>query len=166
MRFIQSEIDSHPSLWVFAFLCMNAIHNSWVIMTVVGWKIKHLIITRNHQFVYVIFVWGKPEAHLSQETAGDFENKNGGENRFQWRLNTGMAPTCHWRIKIVKINKLYLNTLLLSIVLPCVSRRNNEISMRVKALTCQTRNGYLHSEGNVAFLVQRGRSAMFWRWLP
>ena len=32
------------------------------------------------------------------------------------RLNTGMAPTCDWMIKIVKVNKLYLNSLLVSIV--------------------------------------------------
>ena len=32
------------------------------------------------------------------------------------RLNTGMAPTCNWMIKILKVNKLYLNSLLLSIV--------------------------------------------------
>ena len=31
------------------------------------------------------------------------------------RLNTGMAPTCDWMIKIVKVNKLYLNSLLVSI---------------------------------------------------
>ena len=30
--------------------------------------------------------------------------------------NTGMAPTCDWMIKIVKVNKLYLNSLLVSIV--------------------------------------------------
>ena len=32
------------------------------------------------------------------------------------RLNTGMAPTCDWMIKIVKVNKLYFNFLLVSIV--------------------------------------------------
>ena len=32
------------------------------------------------------------------------------------RLITGMAPTCDWMIKIVKVNKLYLNSLLVSIV--------------------------------------------------
>ena len=32
------------------------------------------------------------------------------------RLNTGMAPTCDWVIKIIKVNKLYLNSLLVSIV--------------------------------------------------
>ena len=32
--------------------------------------------------------------------------------------------------------------------------------MRVKTPMCQTRNGYLRSEGKAAFLVQRGRSAM------
>ena len=32
------------------------------------------------------------------------------------RLNTGMAPTCDWMIKIVKVNKLCLNSLLVSIV--------------------------------------------------
>ena len=30
--------------------------------------------------------------------------------------NKGMAPTCDWMIKIVKVNKLYLNSLLVSIV--------------------------------------------------
>ena len=32
--------------------------------------------------------------------------------------------------------------------------------MRVKTPMCQTRNGYLRSEGKEAFLVQRGRSAI------
>ena len=32
------------------------------------------------------------------------------------RLNTGMAPTCDWMIKIVKVHKLYLNSLHVSIV--------------------------------------------------
>ena len=32
--------------------------------------------------------------------------------------------------------------------------------MRVKTPMCQTRNGYLRSEGMTAFLVQRGRSAI------
>ena len=32
------------------------------------------------------------------------------------RINTGMAPTCDWMIKIVKVNKLYYNSLFLSIV--------------------------------------------------
>ena len=39
---------------------------------------------------------------------------------------------------------------------------NNEISMRVKTPMCQTRNAYLPSQGKAAFLVQRGRSAIFW----
>ena len=30
--------------------------------------------------------------------------------------NNGMAPTCDWMIKIVKVNKLYLNSLLVSMV--------------------------------------------------
>ena len=30
------------------------------------------------------------------------------------RLSTGMAPTCDWMIKILKVNKLYLNSLLAS----------------------------------------------------
>ena len=38
------------------------------------------------------------------------------ETRTNKRLNTGMAPTCDWMIKIVKVNKLYLNSLLVSIV--------------------------------------------------
>ena len=37
-------------------------------------------------------------------------------SNFHLRLNTGMAPTCNWMIKIVKVNKLYLNSLLVSIV--------------------------------------------------
>ena len=32
------------------------------------------------------------------------------------RLNTGMAPNCKLDNKIVKVNKLYLNSLLASIV--------------------------------------------------
>ena len=36
--------------------------------------------------------------------------------RLNKRLNTGMAPTCDWMIKIVKVNKLYFNSLLVSIV--------------------------------------------------
>ena len=35
---------------------------------------------------------------------------------FDKRLNTGMAPTCDWMIKIVKVNNLYLNSLLVSMV--------------------------------------------------
>ena len=59
-----------------------------------------------------------------------------------------MAPSCNWMIKIVKVNELYLNSLLLSIVYLCLSKRNNETSMRVKTPTCQTRNDYLHSGGD------------------
>ena len=44
------------------------------------------------------------------------------------RLNTGMAPTCGWMIKIVKVNNLYLNSLHVSMV-NRVSKWNNEISM-------------------------------------
>ena len=32
------------------------------------------------------------------------------------RINTGMDPACDWMIKIVKVNKLYFNSLLMSIV--------------------------------------------------
>ena len=35
-------------------------------------------------------------------------------------------------IKIVKVNKLYRNSSLMSIFYPCVSKRNDEISMRGK----------------------------------
>ena len=56
-----------------------------------------------------------------------------------------MAPSCNWMIKIVKVDKLYLNSLLLSFVYPCLSKRNKETSMRVKTSTCQTRNVFLHS---------------------
>ena len=42
---------------------------------------------------------------------------NSNYNKFCYkRLNTGMAPICDWMIKIVKVNKLYLNSLLVSIV--------------------------------------------------
>ena len=68
-----------------------------------------------------------------------------------------------WMIKIVKVNKLYRNSSLMSIFYPCVSKRNDEISMRGKTPTCQTRNGYISSGGKAAFLVQRGRSAIFRR---
>ena len=52
---------------------------------------------------------------LSQfELAKSFQN--GGINRMHKRLNTGMAPTCDWMIKIVKVHKLYLNSLHVSIV--------------------------------------------------
>ena len=58
------------------------------------------------------------------------------------RLNTGMAPTCDWMIKIVKVNKLYLNSLLVSIV-NCVSRsgtmkyqcKNTDVSNKKWLLT-------------------------------
>ena len=40
----------------------------------------------------------------------------GGLDGLYKRLNTGMAPTCDWMIKIVKVNKLHLNSLLVSIV--------------------------------------------------
>ena len=42
--------------------------------------------------------------------------KDGGYGKTNKRLNTGMAPTCDWMIKIVKVNKLYFNSLLVSIV--------------------------------------------------
>ena len=60
-----------------------------------------------------------------------------------------MAPTYNWMIKIVKVNKLYLNSLLVSIV-NGVSRSGT--SMRVKTPMCQTRNGYLRNEGRQPFL--------------
>ena len=76
-----------------------------------------------------------------------------------------MAPTCNWVIKIVKVNKLYLNYLLVSIVnrvsrsgtmkYPCEWKHR---SVQQEMLT------YLRSEGKAAFLVQRGRSAIFRRW--
>ena len=50
-------------------------------------------------------------------------------------------------IKIVKVNKLYRNSSLMSIFYPCVSKRNDEISMRGKTPTCQTRNGYIYLAG-------------------
>ena len=37
------------------------------------------------------------------------------------------------------------------------------VSLLQVALMCQTRNGYLHNEGKAAFLVQRGRSAIYQR---
>ena len=39
-----------------------------------------------------------------------------GRHSTSLRLNTGMAPTCDWMIKIVKVNNLYLNSLLVSMV--------------------------------------------------
>ena len=56
-------------------------------------------------------------------------------------------------IKLVKLNKLFINFLLVGIFCPCVSvsKRNNEISMQVKTLMCQTRNCYLHNEGRQSF---------------
>ena len=45
-----------------------------------------------------------------------FHSQNGFEVRRHKRLNTGMAPTCNWMIKIVKVNRLYLNSLSVSIV--------------------------------------------------
>ena len=41
---------------------------------------------------------------------------HGGQARADKRLNTGMAPTCDWMIKIVKVNNLYLNSLHVSMV--------------------------------------------------
>ena len=37
--------------------------------------------------------------------------KDGGYSKTNKRLNTGMAPTCDWMIKTVKVNNLYLNSL-------------------------------------------------------
>ena len=55
-----------------------------------------------------------------------------------------MAPTCDWMIKIVKVNKLYLNSLLVSIV----NRVSQSGTMKYNGKTpmTQTRNGYLHNE--------------------
>ena len=67
--------------------------------------------------------------------AKHLNRQNGGQTTHHKRLNTGMVPTCDWMIKIVKVNKLYLNSLLVSIV-----------NIDVKRPMCQTRNGYLHNE--------------------
>ena len=56
-----------------------------------------------------------------------------------------MAPTCDWMIKIVKANKLYLNSLLVSII-NRVSRGGTMRNINVKTLMYQTRNGNLHNE--------------------
>ena len=61
---------------------------------------------------------------------------------WNWRLNTGMAPICDWMI-IVKVNKLYFNSLLVSIT-ACLEAEQWNIN--VKTPMCQTRNGYLHNE--------------------
>ena len=42
--------------------------------------------------------------------------KDGGYGKTNKRLNTGMALTCDWMIKIVQVNNLYLNSLLVSAV--------------------------------------------------
>ena len=34
------------------------------------------------------------------------KKKDGGHNTRDKRLNTGMAPTCDWMIKIIKVNNL------------------------------------------------------------
>ena len=62
-----------------------------------------------------------------------------------------MAPTCDWMTEIVKVGNLYLNSLPVSIVYLCVSKRNNEISMRVKTPTCQQEMVTYIAGGKVAF---------------
>ena len=66
--------------------------------------------------------------------------------------NNEMAPTCDWMIKIVKVNKLYLNSLLVSIV-NRVSRSERIWNINVKTLMSQTRNGYLHNEEKVESIL-------------
>ena len=63
-----------------------------------------------------------------------------------------MAPTCNWMIKIVKVNKLYLNSLLVSIV-SRVSRSGTMKYQCGNARIRQTRNGYLHNEGKVESIL-------------
>ena len=84
------------------------------------------------------------------------------------RLNTGMAPTCDWMIKIVKVNKLYFNSLLVSIVYRVSQSgtmkyqcewKHRCIKQEMVTNVAKRRQPFLFSE-----VVQRGRSAILRRW--
>ena len=60
--------------------------------------------------------WTLAPIYFSPQPFAVIKIKDGGHKVTNKRLNTGMAPTCDWMIKIVKVNKLYLNSLLVSIV--------------------------------------------------
>ena len=64
--------------------------------------------------IYVRFVAKMRQSLGAQDTWRAI--KDGGYGKTNKRLNTGMAPTCDWMIKIVKVNNLYLNSLLVSMV--------------------------------------------------
>ena len=55
-----------------------------------------------------------------------------------------MAPTCDWMIKIVKVKKLHLNSLLVNIV-NRVSR-SGIMKYQCKNTDESNKNGYLHNE--------------------
>ena len=60
------------------------------------------------------------------------------------RLNTGMAPTCDWMIKIVKFISYILTPCTWVLLTACTEAEQWNID--AKTPTCQTRNGYLHNE--------------------
>ena len=60
--------------------------------------------------------WTLAPIYFSPQPFAVIKIKDGGHKVTNKRLNTRMAPTCDWMIKIVKVNKLYLNSLLVSIV--------------------------------------------------
>ena len=62
--------------------------------------------------------------------------------------------------KIVKVNKLYLNSLLVSIVNRVYQSRTMKYQREWKHRCVKQKKSYLRSEGKAAFLVRRVRSAM------
>ena len=64
-----------------------------------------------------------------------------------------MALACDWMIKIVKVNKLYLNSLLVSIV-NCVSQ-SGTMKYQYKNTNESNKKGYLHNEEKAEFILFR-----------
>ena len=57
-----------------------------------------------------------------------------------------MARTCDWMIKIIKVNKLYLNSLLVSIVNSMSQRGTMKYQYENTDVSKCVRNGYFHNK--------------------
>ena len=65
------------------------------------------------------------------------------------RLNTGMAPTCDWMIKMVKVNNLYLNSLLVSMV----NRVSRSGTMKYQCKNTDPTLSYIKQAVNIPYLL-------------
>ena len=77
-------------------------------------------LTRTHPAKLITFIltpcsWVWSTVCHEAEQCIKYQCENTDES--DWRLNTGMAPTCDWMIKIVKVNNLHLNMLITRVIL-------------------------------------------------